>query len=237
MARPGYTLPANLITEEELEEYSNEELGELFRAIIKQRVYERATPGLSRELKRLLRAVSDYDNVAKHNYEVNVANGKKGGRPITQQNPTKPNKTQGNPSKPIEIEIENEIEIEKKDIREINKEKGAKAPASVFHRPTLQEVKEYCEQRQNGIVAEQWYDYYEANGWKVGRNPMKDWKACIRSWEQRRKEEQANRPKTMKEEMHELYLKALEEDAREEAERDKGGNSGNSNPPFELLPF
>ena len=31
--------------------------------------------------------------------------------------------------------------------------------------------------------AQKWFDYYSANGWKVGKNPMKDWKACVRTWE------------------------------------------------------
>ena len=49
--------------------------------------------------------------------------------------------------------------------------------------PTLEEVKEYCKTRNNKVNAERFIDYYESNGWKVGRNPMKDWKACVRTWE------------------------------------------------------
>lgn len=50
-------------------------------------------------------------------------------------------------------------------------------------RPSLQEVVDYCNERKNGVDANKWYDYYTANGWKVGRNPMKDWKATVRTWE------------------------------------------------------
>ena len=50
-------------------------------------------------------------------------------------------------------------------------------------RPSLQEVIDYCKERNNGVDANKWYDYYTANGWKVGRNPMKDWKATVRTWE------------------------------------------------------
>lgn len=62
--------------------------------------------------------------------------------------------------------------------KEIYKEKR-------FKKPTLEEVKEYCLERQNNINPELFIDYYESNGWKVGKNPMKDWKACIRTWEKK----------------------------------------------------
>ena len=52
-----------------------------------------------------------------------------------------------------------------------------------FVKPTLEEVKAYCAERGNNVDAEHFYDYYEANGWKVGKNPMKDWKASVRTWE------------------------------------------------------
>jgi predicted phage replisome organizer len=52
-----------------------------------------------------------------------------------------------------------------------------------FTKPSLEEVKQYCAERGNKVDAEKWYDYYEANGWKVGKNSMKDWKASVRTWE------------------------------------------------------
>ena len=55
-----------------------------------------------------------------------------------------------------------------------------------FKKPSLEEVKEYCQERNNNINAEHFIDYYDANGWKVGKNPMKDWKAAIRTWERNR---------------------------------------------------
>jgi len=57
-----------------------------------------------------------------------------------------------------------------------------------FIRPTLQEVKDYCQERANNIDPEQFIDYYQANGWKVGKNPMKDWKASVRTWERKNKD-------------------------------------------------
>ena len=52
-------------------------------------------------------------------------------------------------------------------------------------RPTLEEVKSYCLERGNSVDPERWMAYYESNGFKVGRNPMKDWRACIRNWERK----------------------------------------------------
>ena len=52
-----------------------------------------------------------------------------------------------------------------------------------FVKPTIEEIKAYCAERNNQIEAARFYDHYESNGWKVGKNPMKDWKATIRNWE------------------------------------------------------
>ena len=68
---------------------------------------------------------------------------------------------------------------------------GKPAPRSTFAKPTLDEVSAYCEERQrtkgtekrNAVDPERFFAYYESNGWKVGRNAMKDWKAAIRTWE------------------------------------------------------
>ena len=56
-------------------------------------------------------------------------------------------------------------------------------PQKRFAKPTIDDVKAYCQERNNGVDAEKWFDYYSANGWKVGKNPMKDWKAAVRTWE------------------------------------------------------
>lgn len=56
-------------------------------------------------------------------------------------------------------------------------------PQKRFVKPTIEEVQAYCTERGNNVDAQRWYDFYESKGWKVGRNPMKDWKASIRTWE------------------------------------------------------
>ena len=59
-------------------------------------------------------------------------------------------------------------------------------PADVskgFKKPTLDEVKAYCRERNNSVDPEKFYNYYESNGWKVGKNPMKNWKSAVITWE------------------------------------------------------
>lgn len=54
-----------------------------------------------------------------------------------------------------------------------------------FTPPTLQEVTDYCMERGNSVDPSRFIDFYASKGWKVGNQPMKDWKACVRTWEQR----------------------------------------------------
>ena len=55
-----------------------------------------------------------------------------------------------------------------------------------FVPPTLEEVKNYCQERNNGVDPEKWYNHYQAVGFKVGKNPMEDWKAAVRKWEDKK---------------------------------------------------
>ena len=52
-----------------------------------------------------------------------------------------------------------------------------------FIPPTVDEVRDYCDERGNDVDPQRFVDYYTANGWKVGKNSMKDWKAAVRTWE------------------------------------------------------
>ena len=64
---------------------------------------------------------------------------------------------------------------------------GAEAPAPKAHiykeAPTLGEIESYCRERGNQVDPQYFFDYYEANGWRMGKTPMKDWRAAVRSWE------------------------------------------------------
>lgn len=124
----------------------------------------------------------DIDRMEEKN-ETNRLNGSKGGRPKKQkepeeseENPTKPNESESNPTKGYKDKDKDKYKEKDKDV------------IKRFTPPTLEEVTEYCKERNNGIDAQYFIDYYSARGWylKAGQK-VKDWKACIRTWEQRNK--------------------------------------------------
>jgi len=55
-------------------------------------------------------------------------------------------------------------------------------------KPSIEEIKDYCLERNNGIDAEQFFDFYESKGWLVGKNKMKNWQAAVRTWEKRKQQ-------------------------------------------------
>ncbi len=57
-----------------------------------------------------------------------------------------------------------------------------------FVPPTIEEVEDYCFERNNKVDAEMFVDFYSSKGWMIGKNPMKDWKAAVRTWERKDKE-------------------------------------------------
>ena len=83
--------------------------------------------------------------------------------------------TKDNESKSIEKEIELEKEL---DVKESKPKKTRFVP------PTLEEVQEYCDERNNDVDPEKFFEYYQAGGWKDAKgNPVKNWKQKIITWE------------------------------------------------------
>ena len=91
---------------------------------------------------------------------------------------------------------EKEMEKEKEKEREssIGQPSAAARTRSSFQPPTLDEVVDYCRERNNGIDAQRFLDYYTANGWMVGKTKMKDWRAAVRNWE-RQEEPSPDKPR------------------------------------------
>lgn len=78
----------------------------------------------------------------------------------------------------------NNIYKEENNIKDLYKKENKETKSKKFIKPTIEEIKDYClNERQNNVDYEKFYNYYESNGWKVGKNSMKDWKACVRTWE------------------------------------------------------
>lgn len=63
-----------------------------------------------------------------------------------------------------------------------------------FVPPTVEEVAAYCRERGNAVDARTWHDFYASKGWMVGRNKMRDWRACVRTWERDRGGAGAKKP-------------------------------------------
>lgn len=123
--------------------------------------------------------------------------GQKGGRPRKEEKPMvfeKPEK-----EKPMVFEndetekpmVSENDENEKPNVNvnvnanvNDNAKKRESAPRS-FSPPSVEEVRSYCQERKNGVNPEQFVDFYESKGWKIGKERMRDWKAAVRTWERR----------------------------------------------------
>jgi len=126
--------------------------------------------------------------------ERNKINGANGGRPKNPKEPKKPSGLFGNPKEPKETLNDNEDDNEDKDdnkneecklindnLDEIKKNEIdlEKPKTKKFKKPSIQEIKDYCQERKNSVDAEKFFDYYEARAWKE----IKNWQACVRTWE------------------------------------------------------
>lgn len=117
-------------------------------------------------------------------------NGKRGGKTEANEKQTA-SKTEANRKQTVS-EKENEKEKE----GEIENECYIARARTRFVPPTLDEVIAYCQERGNSVDAERFVSFYESNGWKVGKNPMKDWRAAVRTWERDNRPQATNQPKS-----------------------------------------
>lgn len=75
--------------------------------------------------------------------------------------------------------------------------------AKRFTPPSIEDVEAYCKERGNKVNAQTFVDFYSAKGWKVGQNPMKDWKAAVRTWEQRDNNPVQQQPRLLRAQQYE----------------------------------
>jgi uncharacterized protein YdaU (DUF1376 family) len=109
-------------------------------------------------------------------FEINRRKKYSESRSTNRKSNIKDKKHMNNISKTYDNHMETETEIENIIIN--NKEKVSK-----FKKPSLEEVKQYCAERNKGVDAERFFNYYESNGWQIGKNKMKNWKAAVHTWE------------------------------------------------------
>ena len=163
-----------------MEALNDAECGRLFRALL-----EYSATGAAPELRGNERFVfpgmrSQIDrDIEKYNAKCarNRENGEKGGGQSPPNAPERPRTPPKDKDKDKEKDKDKDKDIS-------FPPNGVKENARAHH-PTVEEVAAYCRERGNRVDAERFVDFYASKGWKVGNQPMKDWKACVRTWERR----------------------------------------------------
>lgn len=116
----------------------------------------------------------------------NRVNGAKGGRPRKgEASSVSQNKPTGNPDG---SQVEPKHNLNQEPLTTNHK------PVTKFKPPSVDQVEKYCKERNNGINPESFINYYQTNGWMRGKNKIKDWKACVRTWEARTEPPPNNEP-------------------------------------------
>lgn len=114
--------------------------------------------------------------------------GQKGGEANSKQTEANCKQTVSKPeancSKP-----EAKIKEESINIKETLSKESAKKSVKRFSAPTVEQVKEYIDEKGYNIDPERFVDYYSSKGWVVGKSPMKDWKAAVRTWARSQRQE------------------------------------------------
>ena len=193
---------------------SGELRGEVLTAIIEYGLYGETNSARGSTTKAILELVKPQIDRDRTLYENGCQGGRpknqtgtnpkpNGNQPETKREPIQ-NQTETNP-KPDETKAEpsptrardyslslscvniNKNNITQEESKEIEGAGGKRKQTSArrFVKPTVEDVRAYCEERGNGIDAQSFVDFYESKGWVVGKSPMKDWKAAVRTWEQR----------------------------------------------------
>ena len=177
-----------------IEKMSNEQAGELIKAIY---AYQKDPDAVPQDpalafVFELIKQQLDADSQRyKEACAARSEAGKKGGRPKANVSDKKQmvseesKKSKCFSEKAKKADNDNEYD---NDLKE-NTLEGVKEKR--FAPPTLQEVKDYClKMGYTHVNAERFIDYYASNGWMVGKNRMKDWKAAVRNWDRREKNPQ-----------------------------------------------
>lgn len=114
-----------------------------------------------------------------------------------------------NTSKSIQKHHDNENDNDNENVNvNVSSNEDKREKRKRFTPPTLEELRSYIREKGYTFEAETFLSYYDSNGWKIGRNPMKDWKAACRTWQQ--KEKERRKPAVQKVEPRDYDFDALE---------------------------
>ena len=161
---------------DKMELLGDAERGRLFTAMLEY-AESGAEPELRGNERFLWKTVkSDIDRQAE-NYDELCRRNKENATSRYQSQPVATSRSERQEEKEKDKDKDKEKEIKKTTPNGVAKESLRFLP------PTLEEVTAYCRERRNGVNPEKFINYYSSNGWMVGRNKMKDWKAAVRNWE------------------------------------------------------
>ena len=192
MAQPKarYWFKARYSIGEALEELDDDEAGIICKAIWNFAEHGEEPDGIPQKLLplwKVFRADLIQDDIDR-------ANGAKGGNPALihpapVQGGLNPGSTGcgGGLPKEEKRKEENIREDKEKDTGPSAKADGQRQRPR-FTPPTVEQVRNYCREKGYTIDPEQFCDYYTSNGWKVGKNPMKDWQSAVRTWQRKEQE-------------------------------------------------
>ena len=178
---------------EDIEPLSDAEVGRLFKAMLRYAADDKYKPDLkgnerftwATAKKMINKNWAEYRRLCERNKR--VAENRYDTTPADTKNTTRTFWCQE--------EEKEEEEYKEEYIKEtLSKEREKKR----FVPPSLDEVTAYCNERNNTVDPAGFIDFYTSNGWRVGKNPMKDWKAAVRSWEQRDRKEAVKQAKKKK---------------------------------------
>lgn len=152
----------------------------------------------SAALKRRFIPLLEARERRKQRAEINRMNGRKGGNPNFRKGKPNPyyqatesvmkdnqNTIESTPEITEDNPIVKQSKVQQSTAKSKETPKGEKKTASRFSAPSVDEVRAYAQEKGYNIDPEHFVDYYTSNGWRVGRNPMKDWRATVRTWASR----------------------------------------------------
>ena len=157
---------------------------------------EGVEPEMDPLTKVVFMSMRPFVDEANAQYEKDIESGKKSAQKRKEakeaKSPSTPLNQKEEEKEKEKEEDEEEEKEEEKEIREKEEEEervmiAAKPTRPRFTPPSESEVREYCNQMGYRFAPENFLNYYTSVGWKVGRNPMKDWKAALRNWNTKEK--------------------------------------------------
>lgn len=156
--------------------FTNEQIGKFLRLLMAQHQHGHLTE------KQMLHICGTYDKEVFDKFEKDAEgmffNSRLETEILKRSNfckSRKDNRTKKLVKKSYVKHMENENENKNEDI--------IKNKRVLFIRPTLEQIQAYCLERKNSVNPVKFFNHYQSNGWQVGKNKMKDWKAAIHTWE------------------------------------------------------